>query len=71
VHRDLKPGNILVTDDGADQLCDVGIARLLHASDDAAESDAPHTEVGARIFTPEFAAPEQIRGEPVGTAAAI
>ena len=68
VHRDLKPGNILVTDEGEVRLLDFGIAKLLH-------SDAVHatevTELGGRALTPQYAAPEQILGQPIGTGADI
>jgi len=63
IHRDLKPSNILVTDDGTVKLLDFGISRLL--ADDA-EAPAPEATVtGLRAMTPEYASPEQIRGEPV------
>ena len=63
VHRDLKPSNILVTGDGAVQLLDFGIAKLLDKAVDAPEQ----TRTGLRAFTLHYAAPEQIRGEPVTT----
>jgi serine/threonine-protein kinase len=65
VHRDLKPSNILVADDGSIRLLDFGVARLLQS--DEADS-LPFTQAGVRAFTLEFAAPEQLRGESVGTA---
>ncbi|HEY4555880.1 MAG TPA: serine/threonine-protein kinase, partial [Lysobacter sp.] len=63
VHRDLKPSNILVTPAGDVRLLDFGIAKLL-------DSEAPvveQTRTGVRAFTLHYAAPEQIRGEPVTT----
>jgi serine/threonine-protein kinase len=65
VHRDLKPGNILVTADGQVKLLDFGIARLLREAEGLEQ--LPPTEGGAHAFTPEYASPEQVRGLPVGT----
>jgi serine/threonine-protein kinase len=59
VHRDLKPSNLLVDRSGRVKLLDFGIAKLI---------DSEGAQTATRVFTPEYAAPEQVRGEAVTTA---
>lgn len=67
IHRDLKRSNILVTAEGCPKLLDFGIAKLLQAGDDAQSA----TVTGLRLLTPEYASPEQLRGEAVTTASDV
>ena len=66
VHRDIKPANVLVDGDGRPRLVDFGIARVL---DESSASEA--TQALPRAFTPRYASPEQVRGEPVTTASDV
>jgi WD40 repeat protein/serine/threonine protein kinase len=68
IHRDLKPSNILVTEEGQVQLLDFGIAKLLS---DGEAKETELTQLGGRALTPDYAAPEQIAGAPITTAADV
>jgi tetratricopeptide (TPR) repeat protein/tRNA A-37 threonylcarbamoyl transferase component Bud32 len=64
VHRDLKPSNILITSDGQLKLVDFGLAKLLERATDGGARSKATTQ---HWMTPEYAAPEQLRGEPTTT----
>src|SRR6476469_9551481 len=67
IHRDLKPSNILVTSEGEPKLLDFGIAKLLGAD----EEPLAQTMAGQRFMTPEYASPEQVRGDKITTASDV
>jgi len=68
VHRDLKPSNILVTNAGSVRLLDFGVAKLLEGE---GRADTGLTQFHGRAFTPDYASPEQVRGEALGTASDV
>jgi serine/threonine protein kinase len=70
VHGDLKGGNVLVTNNGVLKLLDFGIAKLLNPSV-VMRDDAQAPATGFVALTPEYASPEQIRGEPITTASDV
>ncbi len=70
LHRDLKPGNILVGPGDTVKLLDFGIAKLM-AGDGTAPDLTELTRAGDRQFTPSHASPEQLRGQPLGTASDV
>jgi tetratricopeptide (TPR) repeat protein len=66
VHRDLKPDNILVAEDGSPRLLDFGTAKLLSPS--LVRPGGELTREGCQSFTPQYASPEQVLGNPITTA---
>jgi tetratricopeptide (TPR) repeat protein len=68
VHRDIKPSNVLVTTEGEVRLLDFGIAKLLEGG---LGQETQLTKMIGRAFTPDYASPEQIRGDPVTIASDV
>ena len=72
VHRDLKPSNLLVEEGGRPKLLDFGIAKLLSEGTGTPEASIfAATETGQWLLTPEYASPEQVRGEAISTASDV
>jgi serine/threonine protein kinase/tetratricopeptide (TPR) repeat protein/TolB-like protein len=67
IHRDIKPSNILATESGQVRLLDFGVAKLLAQEDDRTDL----TQLYGQALTPEYASPEQVRGEPIDVAADV
>ncbi|HEX6049757.1 MAG TPA: tetratricopeptide repeat protein [Gemmatimonadaceae bacterium] len=69
IHRDIKPSNILVTQERRVKLLDFGIAKLLDPT--LGPDEQPMTRTEWRILTPEYASPEQVRGDSLTTASDV
>ncbi|MEN3332354.1 MAG: eukaryotic-like serine/threonine-protein kinase [Blastocatellia bacterium] len=67
IHRDIKPNNILVTAEGVPKLLDFGISKLLSTD----RSGDTATATAMRLMTPEYASPEQVKGEAITTASDV
>jgi len=68
LHRDIKPANVLVTAAGRAKLVDFGLGRLLQSDEDPVSTE---TTIAAGRMTPDYASPEQARGEPVSVASEV
>ena len=69
IHRDIKPSNILVTEERRVMLLDFGIAKLLNPT--LGPADQAYTRTEWRVMTPEYASPEQVRGDSLTTASDV
>ncbi len=69
IHRDLKPGNIMITKDGTVKLLDFGIAKVFTENDPLQQTAYPGTKFN--VMTPEYASPEQVKGENITTSTDI